>query len=251
MARGDILERGNIYFAYRPRVEQSAAGGIEDVQRFFMILSPHGRKQYRLIVIGRKRLPEIGVQHERNWGFVQKVGRRPEDVENELEAFDYSTKTRGERHLSPARPAGEGVYAIVRHGDHTHLAYALELPREPGPVQQELKIEPQASYILTVKNSEEPSPPDVGLEEEQQPQFPVDLTARFRKRRFAPADPPDFLDREGTEIILIGADEDVRGELGISLDPEHETMDTAEIFRDLHMERSKHPLEPLFQGKWV
>ena len=56
---------------------------------------------------------------------------------------------------------------------------------------------------------------------------------------------------EQSEIILIGADEDVRGELGISLDPEHETMDTAEIFRDLHMERSKHPLEPLFQGKWI
>ena len=104
---------------------------------------------------------------------------------------------------------------------------------------------------MIVKNPEQPSPPEVGLGEEQQPEFPVDLSAHFRKRRFAPADPPDFLDVEGTEIILIGADEDVRGELGISLDPERETMDTAEIFRDLHMEKSKHPLEPLFQGKWV
>ncbi len=33
------------------------------------------------------------------------------------------THTRGEREPSPARPAGVGVYAIVDHGDHTHLAY--------------------------------------------------------------------------------------------------------------------------------
>ena len=31
----------------------------------------------------------------------------------------------------PARPAAEGIYAIVRHGDHTHLAYVIELPQRP------------------------------------------------------------------------------------------------------------------------
>jgi hypothetical protein len=105
----DILERGNIYFAYRPRVDQDTAHGLEDVQRFFLILSPHGKPRYRLIVIGRKRLPDIGDRREKTWAFVQKVGRDPKDVEGELEAATYDTQTRDERHLAPARPAGEGV----------------------------------------------------------------------------------------------------------------------------------------------
>ena len=35
---------------------------------------------------------------------------------------------------SPAELAAqaEGIYAIVRHGNHTHLAYVIELPQRPG-----------------------------------------------------------------------------------------------------------------------
>jgi predicted DNA binding CopG/RHH family protein len=42
----------------------------------------------------------------------------------------------------------------------------------------------------------------------------------------------------------------VSEELGISLNPQRETRETAEIFNDLHVERSQHPLQPLFEGKW-
>jgi hypothetical protein len=40
--------------------------------------------------------------------------------------------------------------------------------------------------------------------------------------------PPGFL--EGRELVLIVADADVFGELGIRLEPERETMETTEIF---------------------
>jgi hypothetical protein len=63
-------------------------------------------------------------------------------------------------------------------------------------------------------------------------------------------DPPDFLDREGAEFVLIGADEDVFEELGVRLNPQHETLESAELFNDLRMERSAHPLRPLFEGRW-
>jgi hypothetical protein len=55
----DILERGNIYFVYRPKVEheQGQVHGIEDVQRSYMILSPRGQDLLRLILLGRKKLP--------------------------------------------------------------------------------------------------------------------------------------------------------------------------------------------------
>ena len=52
-----VLERGDISFAYRPRIDAPAAHGFDDVQRLYMILSPPGSGSHRLIIIGEKRLP--------------------------------------------------------------------------------------------------------------------------------------------------------------------------------------------------
>jgi len=47
-----------------------------------------------------------------------------------------------------------GVYEIVnRDGRKTSFAYKLEIPREPGEVQQELQIKKEASYTLSIKVS--------------------------------------------------------------------------------------------------
>jgi hypothetical protein len=246
----EVLERGNIYFIYRPKVEHTSAKGLQDVQRFFVILSPFAKERYRLLVIGRKKLPAISADQERNWGFVQKISREPKQIEDELDRLTYSTATRGERHLSPARPAGEGVYVIARHDDHTHLAFALELPERPGEVQEAFNIPREGSYIITVRNPDADAPPGAGLPEDDRVDLPRRLRERFHGRRFVPVDPPDFLDREGTEFVVIGADEDVFEELGVRLDPQHETIETAELFNDLRMERTAHPLKPLFEGRW-
>ena len=72
---------------------------------------------------------------------------------------------------------------------------------------------------------------------------------RFRGRRFIPLDPPDFLDHEGAEIVLIGAKPGVAA-LGVRLLARHETDATAEIFTELRMEKSPHPVGPLLEGKW-
>lgn len=50
--------------------------------------------------------------------------------------------------------------------------------------------------------------------------------------------------------MVIGAGEDVSDALGVWLDPQRETLETAEIFNDLRVERNQHPLQPLFEGKW-
>jgi hypothetical protein len=154
-----VLERGDIYFIYRPKIEEASAAGLADVQRFFMILSPHDTKRYRLLVIGQKRLPAIGDRGERTWGFVEKASRTARALQEELAPGRYQTKTRGERTQPVARPAGEGVYALVRHTDHTHLVYALELPDKPGAVQEGLHLAAEGSYIVSIKNPEQPSPP--------------------------------------------------------------------------------------------
>ena len=247
----NVLERGHIFFAYRPRIGVAAVRGLADVQRLYMILSASGRRSHRLIIIGEKRLPDLtGGGDRTTWGFVDRVAARAEDVEDELDPRTYRTETRGERQVAPARPAGEGVYALVRHVEHTHLAYVLELPATPGEVQQALNIASQGSYIIAVKNPEAPSPPGVGLDERRRARLPKALAERFRGRRFIPVDPRDFLDHEGTELLLVGAAANVEEELGLELQPEHETAATAAIFRELKLERSVHPLAPLFEGTW-
>lgn len=245
----DVLERGDIFFLYRPRVEHVEAHSLEDVQRLYVILHPRGRDDYRRLVIGRKRMPQIGAR-ERHWAFVDRVARTPEPIVDDLREVHYATATRGERELSPARPAGEGMYAIVAHDDHSHLAYRLELPAYVGEVQRDFRIELEASYVAAVRNPETPSPPGVGLPARDRPAYPDDLRAQFHGRRFAPL-VPGFLDHVGTELVLIGSSGDIERELGIELDPARETLRTAELFTDLALDRREHPITPLIAGEWI
>jgi hypothetical protein len=249
--RAETIERGNVYFLFRPKIGEETPEKLEDVQRMFIVLSPEGMECYRLLVVGRKQLPEPEQSgRERNWGFVDAVSKDPESIENRLDPQTYETKTRGERHLSAVRPIGEGVYRIVRHDGHTHFAYALELPKKIGEAQAAFNLEEQASYIISIKNPEKDSPFGAGLSDRQHVQFPRRLQEKFRDRRFCEADPPDFLDYEGTEFVLISAADDVTEELGVELHPQDETLTSADIFNDLKVERSVHPLKPLFKGEW-
>ena len=61
---------------------------------------------------------------------------------------------------------------------------------------------------------------------------------------------PQLLDQEGTELVLIGADEDVPRELGIELQTENENLDSAELFKDLELDRSRYRTKPLTEGQW-
>jgi hypothetical protein len=63
----EIIEQGDIFFFYRPRVGVEEVRGLDDVQRFFYVFEPDGRDGLRRIVIGRKRLPHPGA-HERELG---------------------------------------------------------------------------------------------------------------------------------------------------------------------------------------
>jgi hypothetical protein len=186
-------------------------------------------------------MPKPGRSAEnRLWGFVDMVRKSPKSIRDALSEDTYRTKTRGEREIPAARPAGEGVYRILMHGgNHTHLVYALELPKKPGEVQQALEIEPEMSYILNIANPERSKPQAAGLSEKRQAHFPKHLMERFRGRKFSEADPPEFLDKEGAEIVLIAASEDISEELGIELKTENESAASAEIFKDLRLDRSK------------
>lgn len=247
----EVTERGNIYFFYRPAVGAEVPQGLVDVQRFHFVLSPEGKDVIRLLTVGKKRLPEPDDSSQRFWGFVKKVAGNPEEITEELEGGQDEGRAR-----TPARPAGEGVYAIATHGNHTHLLYALELPEEPDEVQRELHIHKEGAYLLSVKNPEASSPPSAGLDEERKAEFPSELQEQFGGRRFIAVHPPEFLDHEGAEVLLMGSADDPGGELGVELDPEQETEATADLFKELRIacddrSRGDHPVEPLLQGRWA
>jgi hypothetical protein len=242
------VEQGDLFFFYRPRVGTEEVDDLTDVQRFFFVLAPERRRRYRRLVVGRKRLPDPR-RHERVWAFVAEVADRPRELRDEIERKVYETKTRGIRVQPEARPAGEARYAIVEHGDHTHLAYVLELPPRPGPAQEAFGIRPEASYVVAVRNPRAPAPPNTGLQPPQRVDYPSELLERFRDRRFAPLDDPRFLEYEGAEIVLIGAAEDAEAELGIRLDPEDLRLETADIFRRLRIRPGELPPEPLERGQ--
>lgn len=245
-----ILEKGELYFIYSPRVEEEKVKGIAEVERLYLVMHPFDKKLYRLIIIGHKKLPPLAQRGEVYWGFVEDVNPSAEAIENTFDPEKYKTATRGERHRGPGRPAGEGVYALVRHDDHEHLVFSLELPEKPGPVQKDLNLAKEASYILSVKNPKQPTPKGVGLDEAQEAEYPQVLQQKFDTRRFISQDLPEFLDYPGTQILFISAAQDYAKELGIKLQPEKETLDTAEIFSDLKLEKTIHPIDTLVKGKW-
>lgn len=238
-----FLEEGNIYFFYKPKKGRKDVGGLTDVSRFYFVLDPYGGKSLRFVVMGPKRMPALMYNDDRAWGFVEKVGGR---------GF-ATTSLRKQTITGKARPAGEGLYALVKHADHTHLVYTLELPERVGPVQKTFNITREGSLIIVVKHPEIDIPATERKREivgrGEVVRYSDELTSRFGSRRYVPLDPPGYLDYEGTMLYLIAVGESI-ARLGIEVSKEKETEDTADIFRELRLNRDRHPTEPLFKGTW-
>jgi hypothetical protein len=253
----EALEQGDIFFFYRPRVGVEEVKGLEDVQRFYLITATRraGRRRFRLFVVGRKKLPEIvpGEAHkeERNWAMVVLATTDAEKIRRELSAKRYVTVTRGERILAAAKPVGEGRYQLVSHRGHTELAYVLELPERPGPAQDMFEIKKEASYIIAVRNPDAPQPGGIPAPREQ-PNYPERLRQEFGTRRWISVDDPELLDYRYAQVLLLGAHAgaEVEAELGTRIEAERETVDSAEVFRLLRLDREEVPLEPLFEGRF-
>eukprot|EP00457_Paulinella_chromatophora_P006011 gb/GEZN01006029.1/.p1 GENE.gb/GEZN01006029.1/~~gb/GEZN01006029.1/.p1 ORF type:complete len:345 (+),score=56.70 gb/GEZN01006029.1/:115-1149(+) len=232
-----ILERGMIYFFYRPKVMLDHAESIDDVQRFYIVLSPFALRdeasgkllsktnlKKRLLVMSRKRLP-AAARHERCWCFVDHVDDTVEELHKVLEAKDYHTKTRGDRHIGGCVPAGEGMYEIILHGpkETTALAYVLEIPHAPGELQRAFHIQKEEAFVIQVKNplisSNRFGERAIGLSPSSKAKFPKELQDNFKgirvtARRFAPVNPTSYLDYVHAEFVMVGMADDLSKEFG-------------------------------------
>lgn len=175
-------------------------------------------------------------------------------------AEEYQTKTQGHRHKPPARAVGEGIYRILRHKPtptrkhHTHLVYKLEFPSRTGEhePQESMNIEPEGSFLIQVRNPEQGKGGRGsgfrGLKRKRKAQFPAHLQAHLGHTRFGAADPPDFLNYEGCEFLLISASDDIEAELGMELEPDGEgdesSCDLVKTFGD------DVDATPLLRGTW-
>src|ERR671939_966319 len=265
----EILEQGDIYFFYRPKKDAQEVKGIEDVRRFFMVIAPEKRKAgreggakeeqedlsvdssktqlYRLFVIGKKSLPEVRKTEarasEKYWARVGGIFRDANELTKELLSDEF-------RKGDAARPVGEGKYAIVRHQNHTELAYVLEMPNEPGEAQKELGIEKEASYIISVINPKIPKQSNLPATEEP-PKYPQEVLNEFNEtENFVPlSNDTKLIDYQNAQIILVGAREGrdvIKSEIGIEI---KEEQSSADIFNKLKLRREQVPIKPLTEGK--
>jgi uncharacterized protein DUF2795 len=257
--RSEVIEQGDMFFFYRPKVDAEEVENIKDVQRFYMVTSAKEKKKqkeiYRLFLIGQKQLPEIvegkSTSEEKNWALNIVTTFNPDDIHKEFLPAEYTTETRGKRRLAAAVPAGEGKYVIVKHDNHTELAYILELPETAGPTPREFEIKKEASYIISVKNPEINIPSFSAFSSDKKPQYPKHLKEKFEDRRWINVEDSELINYENTQLLLIGAKKkDVEQELGIDIEEKKETDSSADLFKELRLRKEQIPLKPLLKGKF-
>jgi hypothetical protein len=169
------VEHGDIQFWFRPSVQPAHADAVElGVQAFYVILSPAGG-QHRRVRVGKKRMPARS--GERFWARIERVGSLQRVLGGIVEAEQYTTKTRGERYQPGARPIASGTYELVDGDDHVRLAYTLDhvVSDDDTPAIED------ASHLVLFE-------------------APAGAKATWSATGSA-----ELLDREGAEIVLVGA----------------------------------------------
>lgn len=154
---------------------------ITDVARSFFVLRPTpigariedgpigDENNCRLMMLPKKKYPTSG--RERDMGFVEKAQISLKTLREGFMAKEtYETKTRGERTTPEARPYAEGVYALVKEGRNSHLAYILTIPHQLGDIQHDFGLHNRGSFIVQSKNPKYPGPANAQLP--QGPEYP-------------------------------------------------------------------------------
>jgi len=186
---------------------------------------------------------------------VDVVGNIDEIMEA-LGEFHYTTHTRGERVQSRARMMATGVYSIFalqksKNTQATYLAYVLELPETAKELHKKFNILTESCFVINVKNPEQPSKKFAGLHKKAE--YPKEFQELFKSRKFNPANPPQLLDYNGTELIIIGAREVKENSPQIALEKlaEEERKELSEdvIYDTLHLYKQHLPINPI-RGNW-
>lgn len=234
-----ILYRGQIFFLYRPKIDRKEPCQLEDVQRFFMLLKPSGQERYVLLAIGKKRLPKK--EGESYFAFVDSVQNVLEDIleplrkgqKTQREKIQPPTRLLGE---------GKFLVAHHNKHSHFIYALKDPSQVEENTVQKDFNLEEWGNFIISVKNpkytasnrgsrfqnhtnlknegfvgladqqihrealylrhSKEILPRTQGEYRAGLAQYPTHLQEKFNNHTVIPLSAIEFLEYEGTEMLL-------------------------------------------------
>jgi hypothetical protein len=133
----EILERGAVSFLAVPR---AGAGEPGDVERLFLVLAPDGKRPLRRLAVRRRRLPDPA-RRQRFFAHVDRISSAAARLTEDVRGAE------GER---GSRVLAVGRYALARHRDHVHLAYALARACGRGERASAVGVAPGASFVLCV-----------------------------------------------------------------------------------------------------
>lgn len=153
------------------------------------------------------------------------------------------------------------MYRILRHkrrsDAHTHLVYRLEFPPAVAggraAPQEALNVEPEGSFVIQIKNPERGGAAAGrfrGLPGKRRAAFPARLQGLLGGLRFSPAEPPDFLNYEGCELLLISASDDIDDELGLDLKTEEGAEGETPCSDLIQSLGDAASVKPLLSGTW-
>jgi hypothetical protein len=138
----EILEQGAVSFLAEPRPGVPDARDARDLSRFFVVLAPADGRPLRRLVVARRRLPDAA-RGQRFYAHVDRLAPAAARLTADLRI----PGERGRGALS-ARVLAVGRYALARHRDHVHLAWALARVCGRGPLAARTGIGAGASWIL-------------------------------------------------------------------------------------------------------
>jgi hypothetical protein len=133
----EILERGAVSFVAVPR---AGAGASSDLAQLFLVLAPDGKRPLRRFSVRRRRLPDPS-RRQRFFAHVDRIS---------MAAARLTEDVRGAVGDAGSRVLAVGRYALARHRDHVHLAYALARACARGERASAAGVAAGASFVLSV-----------------------------------------------------------------------------------------------------
>jgi len=193
----EIVEQGSITFLATPRPGVREPSGPGDLDRLYVVLAPNGRRPLRRLQVARRRLP-ARARGQRFYAHVDRIAPAPAHLTEDLRAP-------AGKHGAEALDAGRGLrvlgvgrYAMARHEDHAHLAWALARACGRGALASSVGVVAGQSWLLSVFSRSLPPP--------------------RRPRAAAPLAPatPERLDVLGVEVALVAGSRRRDASLGLA-----------------------------------
>jgi len=247
-----VLERGSLLFLYRPKASVAHAHGAADIEQLYFMLMPDDREDHksRVYLLSQTSLPASS-EDGPILATAVEVDSDPRVALDNLEEETAKAPGRAARPWAPI--AGEGRYAIFKHVSSTYLAYGLDRPEQPGEVQQALHLAKQGNLLISVKPPAAPSQPGQAT----QPLYPSRLKSLLQAYGEVPVEPSDFMDYQGTQVVLKAANSAVKHQWGLRLEQDGQNQRERQAFQLLHKEERRAAregialLEPMEEGLWV